>query len=630
LAQSTPDLRAAAAPDLAGLPRPFVLLEDRLEPQAPARLFTQPRAVIRCDHPSGVEAAFDRLETALDQGLRLAGFFAYELGYVLESALAAAMPPRRPGPLLWFGAFPPPAEYPAPGVDAAFAALGPPAPISDLAPGHGLAEHTAKARRILDLIAAGDVYQVNLTFPFAFRYGGDPLALYGALRARQPVAHGGVVAFEDGCVLSVSPELFVEARRGRALARPMKGTAPRALEPSADHARRAALCADPKQRAENLMITDLLRNDLSRVSAPGSVAAPVLFGVETYPTFHALTSTVTARLRRGLRLRELVGALFPCGSVVGAPKVRAAEIIRELEAAPRGVYAGAVGEIGPAFGSDLDLSLNVAIRTVALDAAGRGVYGVGGGIVADSDPQAEYDEALLKARPLADLARDYGLIETFRWSQAEGHRRLDAHLGRLAASAARLGFRFDRAEASARLAALDVQLRSAPGDRRVRLLLDRAGELAISHETAAAPSGRDLRVGVASEALDAADPFLRHKTTRRELHERAFAEAAGRGLDEALLLGRDGRIADAARASVFLAVRGRLLTPPLDAGALPGVLRAELLATGRAAEAELTLDDLAAADRWFLGSSLHGLRRGQLAPAGVSAGGSATNRAAGR
>ena len=358
------------------------------------------------------------------------------------------------------------------------------------------------------------------------------------------------------------------------------------------------------------MIVDLLRNDLSRICEPGSVRTQALFSVETYPTLHTLTSTVTGRPRTGLGLGGRIAALFPCGSIVGAPKIRANEIIAELEDEPRGVYTGAIGWLAP----DGDLSFNVAIRTAVLGADGRGTYGVGGGIVADSDPAAEYEEALLKARVLTELAGDFGLIETLRWRPGEGFVRLAGHLDRLQRSADQLGFAFDRAAVQAvfEAAAADWTLRT--GDQRVRGELSRAGRLAVTAAALDAPASAaaPLRVAIAAEPIDAADPFLRHKTTRRAAHERAFALAQEAGFDETLLLNRAGRIADGSRNSVFLEADGRLVTPPVDQGALPGVLRASLIAEGRAVEGELTLGRLANG-RWFLGNSLHGLRPAVLA-----------------
>ena len=557
--------------------------------------------MVRADRPADVAAAFDALETGRTRGLHAAGFLAYELGYALEPRLAGREPPGRRDPLLWFGLFRAPRWIDAETLDQGFAGLRPLAPIADVVFGRTLQAHVAAVEAVQRLIAAGDLYQANLTLPVHFRYAGDPLALYAALRVRQPTAFGGCLAFDDAMILTVSPELFVEVRDGVATSRPMKGTAARGAHADADAALRVALPRDPKQRAENLMITDLIRNDLSRIARPGTVRTPALFTVETYPTFHALTSTVVAELEDGLPLRRLAEALFPCGSIVGAPKIRAAEVIAELEAAPRGVYTGAIGAAAPGG----DLRFNVAIRTAVLR-GGEGVYGVGGGIVFDSDPEAEYAEAVLKAKVLTDLAEPFDLIETLRWTAAEGFVRLAGHLDRMGASARRLGFRFDRAGLDTALADAQADWTDA-GDRRVRIALSADGAVGVTATAPDPPPDRPVRLHVSVRRLDAGDPFLRHKTSRRAVHEAAYLDARAAGADEALLLNRAGRLADGARNSVFVAQGDRLATPPLEDGALPGVLRATLLGEGRAVERSLRIDDLADTPL-FIGNSLHGLR----------------------
>lgn len=583
---------------------PFVLLEDR-SGAGQALLFADPAEIITASEPSGIAGAFAGIEAGLARGLHAAGFLSYELGYAFEPRLAGLLLSKPRLPLLWFGLFEAPRSIAPAELDKAFAARCPP-PLEDLAFGLDEAAHAAAVQRVLDYLHAGDAYQVNLTFPIRFRYPGDPLALYGALRASQPVAHGGIVATGEASILSVSPELFIETADERAVTRPMKGTAARGIDAQADEAAKAALRADPKQRAENLMIVDLLRNDLSRISEQGSVKVPALFSVETYPGFHTLTSMVTSRLRPGLSLLEQMLALFPCGSVTGAPKLRAMEIIRELEAAPRGIYTGSLGMIAP----NGDLSFNVAIRTATLLPGGEGVYGVGGGIVVDSRPAEEYAECRLKARVLTDLAGDYGLIETLRWSG--GYVRLALHLERLAASAAALGFRLDRAEALGQLAEAEASF-PAGEERRVRCELRRDGTLQITAALMPVVAGGAVRIAIARQRVDAGDPFLRHKTTRRAVYERAFAEAASQGCDDALLLNRQGFVTETSRSNVFVEHDGVLLTPPLEHGLLPGVLRRELIETGAAREAPLRLDDLRQAGRWFVGNSLRGLQLAKIA-----------------
>jgi para-aminobenzoate synthetase/4-amino-4-deoxychorismate lyase len=595
----------AASSEALSLEPPFVLMEDRLAGRG--RIYRRPVELVRCGDPEGLEDAFARLEAGLARGLHAAGVLAYELGYALEPRLAPLMPSARADPLLQLGLFPPPLEVSGAALDALFAALGPPPPLSDVRPGHDRATHAAKVRRVLDLIGAGDIYQANLTFPLTFGYDGDPLRLYAALRVRQPTAHGGVVALGEAWTLSVSPELFLRGANGRLESRPMKGTVARGGDATEDRAAVRALVSDPKQRAENIMIVDLIRNDLARIARPGSVRAPNLLTVETYPDLHTLTSTVVAQIRPGIGLRERLAAVFPCGSIVGAPKIRAAQVLRALEAGARGVYTGALG----AFGPDGDLALSVAIRTVQLRGDGSGVYGVGGGVVADSDPDAEYDEARLKGRIIEDLAEDFGLIETLRWSPVHGFIRLERHLARLAHSATALGFAFDLAAAHADLAAR-AQAWSSGGDWRVRLSLSRSGRLDVAGAPAARVQEGPARIGLASVRLDAGDPYLRHKTTRRRAYDAAARETLATGYDEALLLNLGGQVADASRHSVFASLDGRLVTPPLAAGALAGVLRAALIDDGRAVEGDLTLDRLQAADALYIGNSLNGLRRAGL------------------
>ncbi|HZZ60557.1 MAG TPA: aminodeoxychorismate synthase component I [Roseiarcus sp.] len=372
--------RAQAAPA-----RPFVLLEAN----APAAtfLFDEPVEVVTAREQKEVGPALARLEAALSHGYHLAGYAGYELGYALEPRLARSGIPRAATPLIRFGVFGPPA--------ALGGALGQAQPI-DIAttPAWSLADYAQRFAACRDYIYAGDVYQINLTFPLRGRHDGDPLALYRALRRRQPPAYGGVVALGEETVVSLSPEIFFETDGRTIRARPMKGTARRGFLPLEDMARAWELGQDEKNRAENLMIVDLLRNDLSRLSEVGSVKVTDLYTVETYPTLHQMTSGVEARLRPGVGLADLFGGLFPCGSVTGCPKIRAMEIIRELECAPRGVYCGAFGMVAP----DGSARFNVAIRTLTLFEDHSLVCNVGSAIVADSKVEDEYAECLIKAK----------------------------------------------------------------------------------------------------------------------------------------------------------------------------------------------------------------------------------------
>jgi aminodeoxychorismate synthase component I len=381
----------------ATIDRPFVLFEDGRD-HGRALLFDAPREIIVARNAGEVAEAFARMEAASREGLHLAGYASYELGYALEPKFAARPWPESRTPLLLFGAFAAPRPY-----AADFGAANAESRIS-LEPAWTSEQYAERFQKCRDYIFAGDVYQINLTFPLYGRYDGDPLALYHALRKRQPVAYGGVAALGDETIVSLSPEVFFEAHRlvsatgaplGRSIrARPMKGTAQRGFMPPEDMARAKYLVEDEKSRAENLMIVDLLRNDLSRLAEIGSVKVTDLFTVQTYPTLHQMTSGIEARLREGVTLTELFSGLFPCGSVTGAPKIRAMEIIRDLECAARGVYCGSLGVISP----EGDMRFNVAIRTLTIFPDHQLVCNVGSAIVADSKAREEYEECLIKAR----------------------------------------------------------------------------------------------------------------------------------------------------------------------------------------------------------------------------------------
>lgn len=366
---------------------PFAQIQFETGPDGGPAIFGAPRDLLRADTPGQVRDVLAEIDARRAAGDWIAGFASYELGYALEPRLAPLMPPDRDLPLLCFGVFgaPAPASLPSGGH----------LPLGPLQPAWDVGRHRAATLRILDLIAAGDIYQANLTFPVEAALRGDATALDAALRARQPVAEGALVEIEGlPALVSRSPELFFATdARARIVTRPMKGTAPRDPDPDRDRDLASALRQSPKDRAENLMIVDLLRNDLSRICQAGSVQVPRLFAIETFATVHQMVSEATGRLREDTTLSAILQALFPCGSVTGAPKIRAMEVIRDTEDAPRGIYCGSIGWAAP----DGRSRFNVAIRTLAL-AGGKARLGVGGGIVADSDPASEYREALWKTR----------------------------------------------------------------------------------------------------------------------------------------------------------------------------------------------------------------------------------------
>lgn len=570
-------------------PAPFVLLDDARPGGADARLYRDPMRIVAADAPEEVRPALAALDAARREGLHAAGYLAYEAGHALEPKLAT---PATSGPLLWFGLF---EGYEALAADDVPALLPNPggAWIGRPRPGISRADYDAAFARVHDWIEAGDIYQANLSFRASVRVAGDPLAAYAAIRGRAAAGYGGIVWTGADWLLSFSPELFFALRGGELIARPMKGTTPRGATPEEDAAAKATLAADAKQRAENLMIVDLMRNDLTRIAEPGSVKVPELFKVETYPTLHTMVSTVSARLAAGTSIGDVLAATFPCGSITGAPKIRAMEVIGAVEPDPRGPYTGSIGRID----ADGDAAFNVAIRTLHLPDGGETAsIGLGSGVVADSRAGEEWDECLAKGAFLTRGQRQVDLIETMAFDPAEGIPLLERHLARLKTSAEALGFAFDRHAARNELQAATFRLR---GPARVRLLLSRAGNVAIG--TAPMPPAPEgpVTVTIVPSQVAPHDFRLTHKTTDRSIYARdtdAF---------ETLYVDAGGYLTEGSFTSVFVERDGVLLTPPLTRGILPGVLRAELIETGRAVEAELTPDDLR--DGFFIGNALRGL-----------------------
>lgn len=367
----------------------FVLFRDDLD--GSGALFREPRRVIVVDDEADFDDGLEQMEAARRDGKWLAGYFSYEAGYLLEPKLRPLLPPNRRTPLLSFGVF----DGPTVGLPDDAAPPPSTGPIFDARAEWRLDDYRPRFERVHRHLREGDCYQVNLTFPVRARWTGDRLAAFRALVERQPVRYGALVALGEPVLLSRSPELFFEIDAENWIeTRPMKGTAPRGGTAEEDERQRTFLAEDPKNQAENRMIVDLLRNDISRISEVGTLDVPELFKVETYPTLHTMVSTVRARLLPGLSIARIFGALFPCGSITGAPKIRAMEVIRSLETDPRGAYCGAIGWISP----DGPMRFNVAIRTVTLFPGGEALYNVGGGVVFDSEAEAEYRECLLKAR----------------------------------------------------------------------------------------------------------------------------------------------------------------------------------------------------------------------------------------
>ncbi len=565
--------------------KPYILLDDQLAGKA--RYYEDPIKVITAYTATQLEMAFTDIQSELDQGHYIAGFVSYEAGYALEPKLTPLLVEPTETPLLQMGVFKTWSDqYPEAPCEAA--------PQLNLKPGWQEKEYLSRFEKVIDYIKAGDVYQINLTFPLLSRYEGSALCFYDTLRARQPVHYGGVISIDDREIVSFSPELFFNKECQDIDMRPMKGTVKRLPNREADLALRESMRYDIKSQAENLMIVDLLRNDLSKIAKVGSVKVPHLFALETYPTLHQMTSTVTAKLDNHIKVRELFTGLFPCGSVTGAPKIRAMEIIHELEAGPRGPYCGAIGFMDP----DGNACFNVAIRTAIIKDKNLR-YHVGSGVVLDSHGKSEYEECLLKAKL---LAHNPDLIETFRWTPSEGIIRRDKHMARLTASADALGYALDQSELINSINAITSIV-----DQRVRLSLSIDGNIQIQAQDYK-EINEPVSLSLSRHALSQSVQETRHKLSARDFYdgERNRLKALS-GCGEVIFANESGEICEGSFTNIFIKKDRVLLTPPLSSGLLPGVLRAELIETGKAIEEVLYLADLALADEVFVGNSLRGL-----------------------
>lgn len=572
-------------------------------------LFLNPARLLVADRLEDIPRLFREIEVALDQGLWVAGYLAYECGYYFEQFPNITVPE----PLAWFGVYEQARifehfraaldhEYATDPQENESASLSEPVAAS-AALEIPKEAYVAAIARIKEHLAAGDTYQVNFTDRLAFNSPLSPADVFSALSARQRVAYSAFLNIERGPVISLSPELFFKTEGDRIITRPMKGTIPRGLD-RADDARIATLLRnDEKNRAEHVMIVDLLRNDLGRICRPGTVQVQDPFSVERYDTLHQMTSTVLGRLKLGMSFFDIFQALFPSGSITGAPKHRTMQIIHELERKPRGVYTGAIGFISPKRSS----AFNVAIRTLVMQ-SGNVTMGVGGGIVADSQPEDEYRECLLKASFVTRRSEPFRLIETLLWDGE--FQRLNLHLDRMESSALYFDFPFDRSQVTSTLVDLSKSSALAREKRqRIRLTLAAGGE--VTAEVSPYPDEpSQIKIWLTDERTSSSDLFRRHKTTRRELYDRLYAMAREHGFDDVIFTNEKGEITEGAISNVFIDREGKLLTPPVASGVLPGVLRGHILQTcAGAEEAVLQLADLKSADGLYLCSSLRGLRR---------------------
>jgi para-aminobenzoate synthetase/4-amino-4-deoxychorismate lyase len=563
-------------------PRIIIDFPD-IDGQPGRRFFHAPQRVITASHARDIPSALAEIEADCAAGATAIGFLSYEAAPAFDAAFITHAPSQVP--LLWFALF----EHEQQATTAGSAA---PDAIK-WAVDTTRAEHAQAIAQIREEIAAGATYQVNFTVRMHGQFTGDALALYESLRRAQGVGYHAYIETADWCVISLSPELFFETVNMRTIrARPMKGTRGRGRMLAEDEALADELRGSAKERAENLMIVDLMRNDIGRVAQAGSVQVTRLYDVERYPTVQQLTSTVEATLRPDTSLPDIMGALFPPGSVTGAPKISTMRLINELEKTPRGIYCGALGMVA---GSSC--TFNVPIRTIWLDrATGRAQYGTGGGITADSQAEHEYDELLTKTLVVSQPWPTFELLETMR-AEAGEIVRLDRHLRRLEQSAEYFDFAF----CPDKLERVLTEARSqVTKPTRLRLLLAPDGSVRIEQQLLE-PTPTNPQVQLAQLPVSSRNRFLFHKTTHRRAYDK-HAEAAPAAFD-VLLYNEHDALTEFTRGNVVLELKGERVTPAQDAGLLAGVFRGELLDRGEVTERTITRSELAHATRiWFINS----------------------------
>jgi para-aminobenzoate synthetase/4-amino-4-deoxychorismate lyase len=561
-------------------------------------LFRDPLKWIEVHDLAELPGAFAIIDAALAQGHWVAGYFAYECGYHWEpTAHPNYKPTLNTPPLAVIGV------YSEPILCTPCSTQPPPeAGLTNLAVSLTLDQYAQQFEEAQQYISAGDTYQLNLTAEVRAPYNTDPADLFAHMMAAQPVDLGAMLHVGTHHILSASPELFFHQHDREIVVRPMKGTSPRGTTPSDDDRLAMTLAADEKSRAENVMIVDLLRNDLGRISEFGSVHPSKLFTVERLPSLLQMTSEIRATLRPGITPYRLFAALFPSGSIIGAPKVHSMQLIRSLERRDRGVYTGAIGFWSP-HGEAL---FSVAIRTAVLD-SGHLTMGVGSGLVADSSALSEYNECVLKADFLRD--QTFGLIETMRWQHGRCAL-LELHLDRLQSSAAHFHFHFDR-----ELIRCAVKQRAAVLDAvtpyKVRLVLDHRGACTFnaSEPIPAEDSAPPLRIHLWPTPIHSTNPLLQHKTTRRTLFDHAYAEGRRQGFVDVIFINEHGHITEGAIHNIFVRHGTRWRTPPTSDGLLAGVYRRHLLDTKpNITEASLTSEDLHSADEVWITNAVRGIR----------------------
>ncbi len=569
-------------------------------------VFTRPKEILQYNLGEDHDKFFGEVEERINSGLWLAGFFSYEFGYIFEPRLYSLLKKKKIRyPLAWLGVFRKPLE-----VDHRLRIEGEDKPgiLQDTGKhvfkgerfNMGFRRYNTAVSSIKGHLKKGNSYQVNLTLKHRSKFTGDASNLYLSLRRAQPTSYSGFINDGSRYILSFSPELFFRRNDNIMYMRPMKGTYKRGRSPEEDSIYKSFLNNDAKNRAENVMIVDLLRNDLGKISVPGSVKVTRLFDIESYPSLFQMTSTVKASLEEGVLYRDIFRALFPSGSVTGAPKIRTMQIIENVEKEARGVYTGAIGFISP----KKQACFNVAIRTVVLEKNNL-KFGVGSGIVYDSHPEKEYQECKLKTEFLKRKAEKFFLIETIGWEKNK-FKFLTLHMKRLKNSCSYFKIPLDTTALEKELYLLSENKFDKKSSYKVKVLVSPEGRISLNYRKIK-NSYRRVKIKLSKNRVDSENIFLFHKTTNRKLYDTELKKAKKQGFFDVIFLNEKNQLTEGARTNLFLSVGGNLYTPSLESGLLPGVLREYLLAKKKVRQKDLYINDLYQTDEIFIGNSVRGL-----------------------
>jgi para-aminobenzoate synthetase/4-amino-4-deoxychorismate lyase len=597
----------------------YALLEDSksIPEKAKNLLFLHSHEAVIAMHEGEISHALERLETLKQEGFFLCGYLAYEAGYhFIDKIIPDTFQDEKGQPLLYFIAFKE-LHYPTRAeLDALFSdkSLFPETALSiyELSLNTSKNSYIKNIQTIKKYIEAGDTYQINYTLKYNFKLQGDNALLYQALRQTQPVEFGALLNFPESKIISLSPELFVYKNEQTLTSKPMKGTAKRGKNKEEDDEIVEFLKNDSKTLSENVMIVDLIRNDFSRICEIGSVRVNDLFQVQTFKSIHQMISTVKGTLKKGLSFTHILKALFPCGSITGAPKIRTMEIINDLETEARGIYTGAIGYLMP----NNDFHFNVPIRTIVIhDTDSKSTdksceMGIGSGIVYQSHANDEYEECLLKANFLRQVNKHFYLIEAFKFDvRKQQFNHIKQHLNRLMLSASYFGFELNRQEIESQLEHYKISLISDNTDHqsyKIRLTASQSGDIQLSHQLIEDKLEGVEKVLISDERVQSSMVFQYHKTSKREHYNNAYDKAQRSGFYDVLFFNESKQLAEASRHNVFIKVGGQYYTPPVSAGILDGIERQSFIQQKKAREKNLSLDDLLSADEVILTNSVRG------------------------